>query len=261
MKKIKLLGTDNAKTSKGELLGYRTAILYMTPSRHDVNGVQVNSCIKSNKACEILCLAKSGHGMKPIVKQARLNRSHLYYSNRDLFNMTLEKEIKNHIKYSEKNNLIPVVRLNGTTDLNFFDIYKKFPEIVFYEYTKNIEMALSKDKPDNVHFTFSYSGTNFLDSIKALENGINVAMVFERDFIKPKKIFNHDVISGDNHDLRFLDAKGKIISLTYKSMMPKDATQQIPALRKYSFLLNRELLNNLEKKYNFLKSKKYKEVA
>ena len=75
------------------------------------------------------------------------------------------------------------------------------------------------------------------------------------------KIFNHDVISGDNHDLRFLDAKGKIISLTYKSMMPKDATQQIPALRKYSFILNGELLNNLEKKYNFLKSKNYEEVA
>jgi len=259
--KIKLLNYDNAKTSKGEALGFRTAILYMTPSRHLINNVEVNSCSNSNKACEVLCLAKSGHGMKPIVKQARLNRSHLYYSNRELFNMTLEKEIKNHVKYSEKNGLVPVVRLNGTTDLNFFDIYRKFPNITFYEYTKNIEMALSKDKPENVHFTFSYSGTNFLDSIKALENQINVAMVFEKDFIKPKKIFGHDVLSGDNHDLRFLDSKEKIISLTYKSMMPKEATEQIPELRKYSFLLNGELLNNLEKKYNFLKSKNFEEVA
>ena len=261
MRKGNYFNFDNAKTSKGLSLGYRTAILYMTPSRHEINGKIVNSCTMSNKACETLCLAKSGHGMKPIVKNARLERSKMFYENNDLFLKDIEREIKNHIKYSAKKNLIPVVRMNGTTDLNFFNIVRKFPNIIFYEYTKNIEMALNPEKPENLHYTFSYSGTNFLDCLKALENNINVAMVFERNLKKPLTLLGYELIDGNNHDLRFLDDKGKIVALDFKAMMPKSATEKIPSLKRFGFLIGKDEIKKLEFKKEIHDKNKKVEVA
>ena len=251
--KRKLLNFDNPKTSKGESFGYRTAILYLKPSFNWVDDVKHNLCIASNKACQELCLAKSGHGMKPLVKEARRQRSEWFIKNPLEFKENLIREINNHIKLSKKLDLKPVVRLNGTSDLEFFDVVNNFPNITFYEYTKRIDLALHKKKPNNLHYTFSFSGTNKLDAFRCLDNGINVAVVFHRDTIKPLTLFNREILNGDTHDLRFLHKKNKIIGLTFKAMMPKSATEKIPELKKYNFLVEKDTILKLEKDYkNYL---------
>ena len=104
-----------------------------------------------------------------------------------------------------------------------------FPNIQFYDYTK-IANRKCKDIP-NYHLTWSYSNANadyakLLD--KALEQGMNAAVVFRSNFIQVKPKCWHTwkgypVIDGDQDDLRFLDPRGgHIVALYAKGAAKKD---------------------------------------
>ena len=65
------------------------------------------------------------------------------------------------------------------------------------------------------------------ECLDALNNGINVAVVFEKEL--PKKYLGFEVINGDETDLRFLDKKGKngkgvIVGLKAKGKAKKDTS-------------------------------------
>ena len=67
--------------------------------------------------------------------------------------------------------------------------------------------------------TFSYSGTNQDECIKAADRGFNVATVFRGAL--PRKWLGMRVINGDDHDLRFQDPAGVVVGLVAKGKARK----------------------------------------
>lgn len=221
----KLLTTANAKTIKGEKLGYKSYILYM--NSYNNNSLGKNLCSHASKGCAESCLLGSGRGgMFDTVKNSRLNKTEFFLHNRVEFINRLDKEIASAIK-SNKDKFIPVIRLNGTTDIAWEkfkvrdnkSLFELYPDIQFYDYTKN-HLRFDKVLPKNYHLTFSRSETNHDKAMELLNRGFNVAMVFNK---VPDNFQGYKVINADENDLRFLDDKGVICGLKYKRMTYKGA--------------------------------------
>ena len=230
----KLIGVGtNAKTIKGDGSEYLTAILYMTPYKIMIDGKSFNSCAMAKQAsCIDACLYTAGRGQMTNVQTARQRKAEWFYKDRDSFMHQLYEDIKKFQTYCHKRNIQPCVRLNGTTDIRWelikigaYNIFDWFPEVQFYDYTK-IANRKCKDIP-NYHLTWSYSNANpeyakLLD--KALEQGMNAAVVYRKEYHKPKWQ-GYPVIDGDQDDLRFLDPKGgHIVALYAKGKAKKDTS-------------------------------------
>ena len=221
-----LLTTNNAKTKKGEKvidkisgLSYKTYILYMTSYTDNKYGVNV--CSHASEGCISGCLVSSGFGgLYNSVKEGRRRKVEMFIEDRVKFINSLAEEIRIAIKKNE-GKMVVVVRLNGTSDIVYerFRIFEGgknimeiFPEIQFYDYTKN--WTRFNDKlPNNYHLTFSRSEDNEDKAFELLSRGINVSFIFRE---VPKEYRGYEVINGDEHDLTFLHKKGVIIGLRYK---------------------------------------------
>lgn len=229
MKNKMLLTTQNAKTSKGEDLGYLTGILYMAPA-DIVDGVNV--CKFASKGCKEACLYSAGRGKFSNVQAARKAKTEFFRDNQADFMMSLVWSIQKVIRQAERQGLKPCIRLNGTSDISWEDIevidekniFELFPTIQFYDYTPNhtrVDALTGKWK--NYHLTFSRkeSRSNHIQAEKLLAAGVNVAAVF-RD--SAKAVEKLGAIDGDLHDLRFLDPKGHIVALKAKGAAKDDNT-------------------------------------
>jgi hypothetical protein len=150
--------------------------------------------------------------------------------------MLLVRAIHTHIRRAKKNGLIPVVRLNGTSDLPWETlrlndgrtVLETFPEIQFYDYTKHAKRAIANvrgEHPANYALTFSQAESN-LDDVKAVVTaGGNVAVVFKaKPHALPDVYAGRRVIDGDNDDLRFLDPAGVYVGLAAKGRGKKDTS-------------------------------------
>jgi len=229
-----LLSTNNAKTIKGNKLGYLTYILYMSPYKANSKGKNV--CSHASKGCVESCLVGSGFGgMYTSVKKGRVDKTEYFLSDRVGFLHQVKSEIEKAIKKNEGKAIV-TIRLNGTSDIPFENfrifegknIFEIFSDIQFYDYTKN-HLRFDKVLPSNYHLTFSRSETNHKKSIELLNRGVNVAMVFDK---LPKSYEGFEVINADNDDLRFLDKRGKkgkgvICGLKYKKMTGKGADNSL----------------------------------
>ena len=225
----KLLSIDtNAKTIKGQLKGYLTGILYLAPSNE--SGV-VNTCGYASQGCSAACLFTAGRGAFQNVRKARVEKTMLFHSAKAEFMDQLVDDVKALKKKAEKLGFNPCVRLNGTSDISWetipvgkaSNIFELFPDVPFYDYTKNIKKVLKlKENPlTNYSLTFSRSESNASHAELALSLGVNVAMVF-KDLEKVDFAFNRPVINGDESDLRFLDPKGVIVGLKAKGKAKHD---------------------------------------
>lgn len=245
------VGKAQPKATKGEVLGYVTAVLHLAPS--DLSGVQL--CAMSKLArCWKPCLnfdGRGGIGAKgsPVtfesikadtqtntVQKARLRRAHWFNTNREAFMLLLMAEIARFSKWARRKGLTPVVRLNGTSDIRWEDVsfsvagagvtypnmFARFPAVQFYDYTKIPNRDISHIP--NYHLTFSYSAApEFMPIVhKALKhygNSINFAVVFKREL--PETFMGRRVLSGDDTDLRFLDEAGVVMGLVAKGNSAK----------------------------------------
>lgn len=219
---MKLLTIDNAKTSKGQKLGYLAGILYFAPAK--ISGFEV--CPKRSAGCTAACLYTAGHGRFTYTQEARIRKTKFFFEQRQEFLAQLRKDIKALVKKAEKMNLKPAVRLNGTSDIEWirFGIMEEFPSVQFYDYTKVLS-RLTKTLPPNYHLTFSQHEDNNVDCKKALELGFNVATVMsvKKKEQLPPVVNSYPVFDGDETDLRFLDPKGgHIIGLRAKGDAKKD---------------------------------------
>lgn len=222
-----LLTTQNAKTSKGENLGYLTGILYLAPA-NNVPGINV--CKFASSGCKKACLYSAGRGKFNSVQNARIAKTLLFRDNPDYFLESLVKSIEAVNRKAIRLGLKPCIRLNGTSDIRW-EYYKKdgknlfdmFPDIQFYDYTKDFtRLDALKGTWKNYHLTFSRneSKANHKQANNLLNQGINVAIVYRNDSIFPKNSIN-----GDLHDLRFLDKKGgNIVALKAKGDAKKDSS-------------------------------------
>jgi hypothetical protein len=221
-KSKKLLNIDNnAKTVKGQKYGYMTAILYLAP------GIQsgFNVCPLASKGCLKSCLYTAGHGAFSNVQEGRINKTRWYIQERESFLIQLRKEIKAFIIKAENKNLIPVVRLNGTSDISFENtgIFEEFSSVQFYDYTKIYKRVLAYvngQMPSNYHLTYSLNEDNKDKALNILKLGGNIAAVFRAHL--PKSFNGYKVINADESDLRFLDGNNIIAGLKAKGKARTD---------------------------------------
>jgi hypothetical protein len=215
----------NTKLSKGtKFERYYTIGLFLYPGSD--NSKNVNLCPFASKACLSACLNTSGlASVFPKILEARKRKTEEFLSDRKGFTHRLIKEIAQAEKKAKKNGKILAVRLNGTSDIDFSpDIFKAFPDVIFYDYTKSIYKVRKKAEgilPSNYSLTFSYSGENLQECKEALSLGNNVAVVFSSDNF-PSDFLGYPVISGEESDLRFLDSKPCIVGLKAKGKAKKE---------------------------------------
>jgi len=207
---------SQTKMAKGEKFGYKTAILHLAP--FTLSGKNV--CPKASKECVAACLNTSGRGQMGSVQKARLNKTNLFWTNKNAFLWQLSTEIEQLKKRAASQGFKFAVRLNGTSDLAWHrmkvegggTLHELHPDVQFYEYTKVLNYLDHDYK--NLNVTFSDSGRNDSDINAAIRSGHNVAVVFKDKL--PKRWKGRRVINGDLHDLRFKDPRGVIVGLVAK---------------------------------------------
>jgi hypothetical protein len=270
---------EDSKTPKGLASGYITGILYLEPGSSSIYNMnefeqfarsqaksdksrnelwqefkqsknpdkEVITCTHASPSCLKDCIYHTGNARFDNVPMAReMKTSRLFHPETREFTLKqIEQDIKRLIFLCEEIksfygvDLEPVIRLNGTTDINWAKeaayLHQKFPDIQFYDYTKvpkYMDMYMSgyndytkQPFAPNYHLTFSRSETNKAQALDYLERGGNVAIVFDKT---PETLTYHGktyrVIDGDRHDLRFLDDiegmkqpnEGLVIGLKYK---------------------------------------------
>jgi hypothetical protein len=225
--------SSDAKTSKGEKLGFLTGILYLAPYKT----ISIyNTCSMAHIAgCDIACLYSAGRGAYSNVQKARINKTNWFYQDRQSFINQLIKNIYSLIYKANKLGLIPLIRLNGTSDIKFenigFDyqgkhynnIMELFPDVQFYDYTK----IVNRDNlPANYDLTFSYSGKSEFSKYvnQAVNKGMRMAVVFKDKHNLPNEFMGLPVVNGDNTDIRHLDDQGVIVALYAKGKAKQDNT-------------------------------------
>jgi len=224
--------SSDAKTIKGETLGFLTGILYLAPA----TTTKWNTCSMAKIAqCDVACLNSAGRGAFSSVQQARVNKTTWFFTERNDFMQQLVVDIAKLIRKAYKKGLKPLVRLNGTSDIRwesvaftgvdgieYVNIFAAFPDVTFYDYTKD---ANRKDLPSNYDVTFSYSGVEGFQPYveKALLNNMRMAVVFRKEQDIPKTFMGIPVVSGDNSDVRHLDDK-VIVGLYAKGKAKLDTT-------------------------------------
>jgi len=144
--------------------------------------------------------------------------------------------------------MIPLVRLNGTSDIPWENVargsaslMKLFPFVQFYDYTKSVTRMrrfLYGELPANYHLTFSRSECNNDACYTILSEGGNVAIVFStrKGAQLPATWNGYRVIDGDVDDARPSDnqhgangspsikARGVVIGLRAKGKARHDTT-------------------------------------
>lgn len=256
----KLLNIDaNAKTVKGQARGYMTAVLYLAPFK----AAGVNLCPMAELAgCWKGCLNTAGRGgiakgsatWSPAgidlpdnaIQRARVARTRFYADDREGFMWQLAREIEAFIRKAERKGLTPVVRLNGTSDIQFEighpvggseSIFARFPDVQFYDYTK-IAKRFYRELPANYHLSLSYSEATpryrELAQRTARETGCNLVAVVRTKGKKKAwieagpaphahdEIVRRDAIDGDDTDLRFTDPAGVLVLLYAKGAARSD---------------------------------------
>ncbi len=226
---MKLLSIGNPKILKGMKQGFMTYILHLAPA--DVSGY--NTCPKATAGCKAACLNTAGRGgmfkkgeTTNVIQKASIRKTKLFFENRDVFLAILEDDIRKAIKQSEKKGLVPVFRLNGTSDLSWekYGIIQKFPNVQFYDYTKVLGRKVSY--LSNYHLTFSAADGNDDDVRRAIKEKYNIATVFgiKKSQPMPETYEGAPVFNGDDSDLRFLDPKGVVVGLYAKGKAKKDTS-------------------------------------
>jgi len=210
---------NNQKIFKSEKFKggiYSTMILHLSPAK--VSGF--NLCPHSSAGCRAICLNMAGQGGCIVDRRLVTNHCHitragrttLLKRNKKFFFEKLKKEIGRFIIRCKLKGSQPCLRLNGTSDINWVktkdpatnkNLMELYPEIQFYDYTKDLSQL--KDLPKNYDLTFSRSETNHLQVAKALEMGFNIAVVFDRKLGLPETYMGYPVFNADQTDLRFLD--------------------------------------------------------
>ena len=213
---------SNAKIKKpdtGE--AYIIAGLSLMPSDYAEG---INVCPMSKLAgCRETCLVWAGRGNMPSVVNARTRKTELYRDDRETFFAMLRGDIFAFIHDCKKHEVKPAIRLNVISDINYRKIIEEFPQVQFYDYTKNIKWH-KKVAPANYHLTFSYSEASpkYMKLFEPVwKSNYNIAVVFKGKTL-PDTFKGRRVINGDLSDHRFLDDSGVVVGLLAKGKARKD---------------------------------------
>lgn len=209
-------------------MGFMSFGIHLAPAK--LSGFNV--CPSASKGCAEACLNTAGMGVYSTVQSARIQKTLLFFKEREKFMTQLVKEIGAAIRKAEKNGFKPCFRLNLTSDLawekirhNGQTIFEMFPNVNFYDYSaivSRMSAFLAGEMPKNYHLTFSRKESNDVAVKAILKSGGNVAMVFRKSL--PASFMGLPVVNGDETDLRFLDPQGVIVGLVEKGKAKKDSS-------------------------------------
>lgn len=217
-KVLRLLSEDgrHPKLDKNLKVGVLGMILHLAPA--DRSGYEV--CPGRSAGCTAACLNTAGfqYARK---ENARINRTRLFFEDRPRFMDMLIREIAAAEAKAQSRGYVLGMRLNGTSDIPWErvrvrtpeveaeNIMAIFPHIRFMDYTKRWNR---RDLPLNYRLVFSRSEENEQRCETAMENGMNIAIVFRAYKDEPLpdrwnvgKWHNVRVIDGDVHDWRYGD--------------------------------------------------------
>ena len=203
---------SNPKVKKGNTKDsdYITTIMHLRP-------VSTRICPYQDIAkCKTACLNTAGlGGIIPSIQKSRQTKTDLFLNDRETFMTMLYKDIEKFVRFCEKKNKKPALRLNGTSDIQWetikhegVTVFEKFPQVQYYDYTKIPTRKISHIP--NYHLTWSYSEANqkyanYFDKLK-----YNIAVVFSSKTLPPM-FKGLRVIDGDKTDMRFLDGNKRVV--------------------------------------------------
>jgi hypothetical protein len=243
----KLLNIDsNAKTVKGQKHGYLTGVMYLAP--YKISGYNV--CPTAELAgCWKTCLNTAGRASMPVngtfispggielpdnaIHHARIRRTKLWIEDKVTFWDMLTNEIFLLRRRAKRVGLIPVVRLNGTSDILWERerdtesgkaIFDLFPDIQFYDYTKLPARLSWPEMPGNYHLTVSYSEASPFytkQCQRAFENGAPLVAVVKDQALKDRYL-ELGAVDMDEHDLRFVNPPNSFGVLKAKGLAKKE---------------------------------------
>lgn len=225
----------SSKMEKGLKYNEATYVLYLAPA--DRSGREV--CPMRTPECTAACLNESGRNRIDIhknnINNARIKKTNLFFDHRNFFMHWLVDEIATERAKAVAAGMRFSVRLNGTSDLSpeqFYildehgkrNILEIFPDVQFYDYTKVDRRFELLQKYPNYDLTFSYSGRNLDAAMRALDEKIRVAVVFEK---VPDQFWGRPVVDGDAYDMRYLDNRDVVVGLKYKQVRNKLAENNV----------------------------------
>lgn len=235
-----MLSAGNTKTDKNAAYGYLTGQLSLAPSR--LSGV-INVCPHASKGCIGSCLNTADRGRFTATQAARINKTKYLFHNGgpglsglNKINPAAVENIKRDLaaleRAAQRAGLKAAARLNCMSDIypeswrdNAGLLMDQFPNITFYDYTKNYARMLEYLRhklPKNYHLTFSRSENNWPNCVDVLKRGGNVAAVFRGSL---PEIYNSFIVTaGDAHDLTFKYTPGTLLGLTAKGRAKKDTS-------------------------------------
>jgi len=200
-KNPKLLGTSK-KIEKGNSKTIHTVVVYLQPA----DKVAVKTlCKQSDFAdCKRDCLISSGHLGMTLAQNAATRRTILLLLRPDFFCAKLSAEIT---KLARKKNLL--VRLNGTSDVDFTNFIAAHPQINFYDYSKDAR-RVNRNTLKNYDITYSGSAAS-KQAIKAtarmVKSGHRVAIALNTKELRGEFKRPSNLADFDKDDLRPHDAK------------------------------------------------------
>jgi hypothetical protein len=231
-----LLGTS-VKIEKGEKQGVLTKVLYLSAfTMARKFGVKRNMCEYATKGCRGPCLGHtSGRLAMDSSQNAQVWKTLVFEFLPEQFYYMLSNELHKFRKYCTTKGKRCAVRLNGSSDINwreeYPDMFSTFYDIQFYDYTKNLSLALASTReypvsqfnerdsrdsfPKNYHLTYSLTEEDSIEELqRVIRHGVNVAIVFVG--VYSDSFHGIPVIDGDESDYRPDDPKGVIVGLTMK---------------------------------------------
>jgi len=219
-KPMKFFGSST-KLEKGSEK-YDSYVMYLQPA--DKVAMQTICAFAAKAGCKEPCLIDSGQLGMNTGQNAATKRTILMLLRPDYFKKQILAEIDKAERRAAKPGQLPALfRLNGTSDLDFSDIYKARPASQFYDYSKELS-RMRKNTLANYDLTFSgsmYSKQSRAALRKAVTAGHRIAMAFNTKLIASDALTIPDSLANfDKTDLRHLD--GKVVgALTRKGSNKK----------------------------------------
>ena len=200
---------SSTKIEKGQKINVNTGILYLKPA--DQVTTKTICAAADLMGCKKGCLISSGQLGKKAGSNAATKRTIMYALQPETFKKHLRIEILKHqLEYGET----LAIRLNGTSDIDFYDIIATMKDVQFYDYTKIYNRVLKNDLP-NYDLTFSGSANNAKSlqiTARAIKAGKRTVLAVNTAEIKgeyklPSMLGDIPLINMDETDARFKDNK------------------------------------------------------
>lgn len=192
--------------------------MYLAPATM-VQGL--NTCKFAGK-CKKGCIAYTGKMKFNGLTYSNRLKALYYHTERYLVEMLADLvELSNKLEDSKK----VMVRLNGTSDLNFTlvidmqSFIRDYPNVLgFYDYTKR---PLNIGINDMYHLTYSWSETSTIRQASRFDRVAVVLTQKDIEWLQNDPLIGHLWSDGDQHDLRPLD-NTKLVYLKAKVASLKD---------------------------------------